>query len=101
MIDFKSTWVRFDPTRGRKQKEPGHVTFSRPVRTANFALKGFKIGFTDGDRHVHQFETDVDLKSINGPTVNFNVDFLLRDSSGKIDDRFDGWVEVLVIADLA
>ena len=100
-IAFKSTSVRFDPTKGKKQTEPGHVTFPRKVNSANAALKGFKIGYTDSDHHIFQQEVDIDRIRLNGTTVNFNVDLLLRDSSGNIDDRFNGIVEVLVIADLA
>jgi hypothetical protein len=33
--------------------------------------------------------------------VDLAVDFLLRDSSGNIDDRFNGSVEVLVLAETA
>jgi hypothetical protein len=100
-IAFKSTWVQFDPTKGQTQREPGSVTFTSQVRTANAAIKGFRIGYTDSDHHIYQMEVDVDMSSIVGPTVNFHVDFLFRDSSGYIDDRYGGWVEVLVIADLA
>ena len=32
--------------------------------------------------------------------VKVTVEFLLRDSSGNIDDAFEGWVDVLVIANL-
>ncbi|MEO1385382.1 MAG: hypothetical protein AAFV78_19360 [Bacteroidota bacterium] len=100
MIDFKSTWVNFAPTRGRKQRKSGSVTFSKPVQSANAAIKGLRIGYTNGDHHIYQLETDIDMGSIEGAKVNFNVDFLLRDSSGLIDDPYNGWVEVLVIADL-
>ncbi len=99
-IAFKSTWVQFDPTKGQKQREPGTVTFPSKVKTANAAIKGFRIGYTDKDHHIYQIEVDVDMASIVGPTVNFFVDFLLRDSSGYIDDRYGGWVEVLVIAEI-
>lgn len=99
-IAFQSTWVNFDSSRGRKQTEPGHVTFNRNVKTANAALKGFKLGFTDQDRWFYEQEVDVDNIRVNGTTVDFDVDLLLRDSSGSTDDRFEGVVEILVIADL-
>jgi len=67
------------------------------------AIKGFVIGYTDGDHHVLKEEVRVHpgSVSINGATVDFRVDFLLRDSSGNIDDRYGGQVDVVVMADLA
>jgi hypothetical protein len=100
-IDFKSTKVFFDSTVGQKQTEPGHVTFTRNVRKANAALRGFKIEYTNEDREIFRQEVDIDNIQVNNATVNFDVDLLLRDSSGNIDDPFEGVVEVLVIADLA
>ncbi len=99
-LTFRTQTVNFDPTRGQRQREPGSVTFPSRVRTAHAAIKGFSIGYTDSDHHIYQAEVDIDMASVIGPTVNFFVDFLLRDSSGNIDDRYGGWVEVLVIADL-
>ena len=98
-LELKKTTVRFDPTKGRKQREPKSINFSKNVRHASTALSGFHIGYTDEDHEIYQLQIDVDTGGINGNNVNFHVDFLLRDSSGRIDDRFHGWVEVLVIAD--
>ena len=61
MIDFKSTWVKFAPARGKKQRKSGSVTFSKPVQKANAAIKGLKIGYDDGDHHIYQLETDIDM----------------------------------------
>ena len=102
-LAFKTTTVNFDPTSGQLQSEPGHATFSSRVRVADVAIKGFVIGYTDGDHHVLTEEVRVHPGSVSvtGPTVDFRVDFLIRDSSGNIDDRYGGSVDVLVMADLA
>ena len=75
------------------------MTFSSDVRNASVCLRGFSIGYNDKDHHIKWLEIDVDKTGVSGPTVSFAADFLLRDNSGRIDDRFSGWVEVLVIAD--
>ena len=100
-IDFRNLQIRFDPTSGRPQRESATAVFGGPVRRANAALKGFNIGYTNGDHEVLRQEVDVDVTSILNNTVTVAVDFLLRDSSGDIDDPFSGSVEVLVIADVA
>ena len=99
-IQFKAGKVNFDASTGR-QREPLTVTFpGRTVRSANAALKGFNIEFTNGDHEIVRQEIDIDVIGVVGEAVNLSVDFLLRDSSGNIDDPYKGSVEVLVIADV-
>ena len=100
-IEFKELTINFDPTKGRKQREQQTAVFSTTVQKAQAMLKGFNIGFTDGDHHVWRQEIDLDITRIDGNAVTVAVDFLLRDSSGNIDDRYDGWVQCIVIADTA
>lgn len=100
-LDFRNVVVPFNPTSGAAQRENGTAVFGSTVRRANTALKGFNIFYTNGDHHVLRQEIDIDLTSINGNSVNFAVDFTLRDNSGTFDDPFGGSVEVLVIADVA
>jgi hypothetical protein len=92
-LDFRRVVVPFNPTAGAAQRENG--------RRANVALQGFNIFYTNGDHHILREEIDVDFTSIDGNSVNFAVDFTLRDGSGRFDDPFGGSVEVLVIADVA
>jgi hypothetical protein len=100
-IAFRQETIRFDATKNRAQREPFTATFPRRVRTAEAVLKGFNIGFTDKDHHIFRQEVDIDVGRISNNTVEGFVDFLLRDSSGNIDDRYDGWVQLIIIADLA
>lgn len=99
-LAFQIVNVRFDPTKGRIQREPGTAVFASRVLRAEAALKGFNIGYTDGDHHIFRQAVDVDVTGIRNNAVDIAVNFLLRDSSGNIDDRFDGSVEVLVVAEL-
>ena len=100
-LDFRNVNVRFDPTSGRPQRETATAVFGARVRRATAALKGFNIGFTNGQHPVLREEIDIDVTSILDNTVTVAVDFLIRDSSGNIDDPFSGSVEVLVLADVA
>ena len=86
-LDFRTVNVRFDPTRGQSQREPATAVFSRQVLRAEAALKGFNIGYTDGDHHILRQEVDVDITGIRNNAVDLAVDFLLRDSSGNIDEQ--------------
>ncbi len=100
-LEFRQLTIRFDPTRGRAQRESATAVFGSRVQKAEAMLKGFGIGFTDGDHHVWRQEVDLDITAIQGNTVTVAADFLLRDRSGRIDDRFDGYVQAIVVADTA
>lgn len=100
-IDFRELTINFDPTRGRTQREEATAVFSAPVQKAQAMLKGFRIGYTNGDHHVLRQEIDLDVVRINNNTVTVAADFLLRDSSGNIDDPYSGYVQCVVVADTA
>ncbi len=100
-MEFRQLTINFDPTRGRTQREEATAVFSSRVEKAEAMLKGFQIGYTNGDHHVLRQEIDLDVVRINNNTVTVAADFLLRDSSGNIDDPFNGFVQCVVIADTA
>ena len=100
--DFKTHRIRFDPTSGRTQNEPGTVVFNGRVRKAAAAIGGWAIEFTNGDHPIRKQEINIRDSEIDirNDTVSFTVDFLLRDATGNIDDPFKGYVDVVVIADV-
>jgi hypothetical protein len=98
-IAFREVRIDFPPTTGRQQRGNATVLFPNTVRSAQAMLKGFNIGYDNGDHHVLRQEIDVDTSAVAN-SVNVGVDFLLRDSSGNIDDAYSGWVEVAVVADI-
>jgi hypothetical protein len=57
------------------------------------------VTYNNGDHEVLAQKIDVDQPRINGNTVFVDVNFLLRDDSGNIDDPFSGFVDVTVIVD--
>ena len=88
-------------TSGHAINHEGVATFERNVREASTALNGYKLRFVGKDRELHEIEVDVDRPfEINGRTVRYRFQAGLRDRSGVFNDRYDGYVQVLVIADL-
>ncbi len=100
-IDFRRIGITFDPTRGQTQNEVATVVFNSRVIRADAALNGFDVQFTDGDHHIFRQVIDARISTVNANTVTVGVSYLLRDSSGNIDDRYHGRVDVLVIAEVA
>jgi hypothetical protein len=102
-IDFRGGSVDFDPTQGMIQTQRGTVVFPNGsvVTRADVAIKSFNMQYNNGDHHVLREMIRASVDSIQANTVEFKVDFLLRDDSGNIDDPFSGSVDVLVVADLA
>lgn len=98
--DFKRGNVQFDPTSGQIQSETGAVVFPSRVLRAEVAINGFDVQYTNGDHNILRQLIDARIENVQDRTVFFRVDFLLRDSSGNIDDPFKGRVDVLVIAEV-
>ena len=98
-LEMRQVHIPMDITIGTKERERGSATFRGKVRSAEAMLKGFNIRYTNGDHHVLEQEIDLDVVRIDGNTVEIAADFLIRDSSGHIDDPYAGWVQAVVVAD--
>ncbi len=100
-VKFVTTRVKFDPTSGTMQVEPGNATFKSKVLNAGLAINGYGIQYDNGDHNVNLIHINVVETSmkIQGNDVSFNVEFLIEDDSGPANP-FSGWVDVLVIADV-
>ena len=100
-LDFRIIGFGFASHKGSEQVLIGSVDFGQPVTRAQTALNGFDSHYDGGDHNLleHKILTSVD--HISGSRVFVKVTYLLRDSSGSIDDKFSGGVHVLVFADLA
>src|SRR2546426_8687416 len=99
-LQFRQLTINFDATSGRKQTEAATAVFGGRVHTAEAALKGYNIRYTNGDHHVLEEEIDLDITNFNNNAVTVAAKFLLRDNSGNIDDPFSGFVQAVVIADV-
>jgi hypothetical protein len=100
-VEFRQLTINFDPTAGRVQREEATAVFSARVQKAEAMLKGFQIGYNNGDHHILREEIDLDVVQIQNNSVTVAANFLLRDSSGNIDDPFSGFVQCVVVADTA
>ncbi len=100
-LSFITTRVNFPSTKGSIQSDEGTASFPSMVRVADASVKGFQIAYTNSDNEIKQLEIGINNITIVGTGVTFWVNLLLRDNSGNIDDPFQGWVDVLVTADVA
>jgi hypothetical protein len=101
MLAFNVKRVPFPSTTNRDQTVSSFVDFPRTVSNAHIALNGYDVSYRNGDHHLGELRIDCsDTPTHSGVRVDFNVNLLLRDFSGNIDDAYGGWVDVLVIADL-
>ena len=100
-LDFRTVTINFAPTTGAPGRETATAVFGSTVTKANAALRGFDIRFNNGDHHILRELVDIDVEQILNNTVRVADDYLLRDSTGNIDDPYSGTVEVVVMADVA
>jgi hypothetical protein len=75
------------------------VTFGSSVIRAGVALNSFKLDYLDSDHHINIVEVNTELVSISGNIVTFRVKCLYADKN--FDDPYGGYVNVLVIAEVA
>lgn len=100
------TTIRFDfpSVTGSVQTQNRLINFGGGggvVRQAAVMLRGFEVHYNNGDHHVLQERIQLDLSSTAGGVVNVVASFLLRDSSGNIDDPYSGSIDAVVIADVS
>jgi hypothetical protein len=96
-VEFRTHSVTIPPGTGRRSLNAS-VTFGSAVRSAAVTLNGFALDFVDSDHHINIVEADTDIASISGNTVNFRVECHYADKN--FDDRYQGYVTALVIADV-
>lgn len=99
-IDFRRRRIEFSAHSGGPQDVDADVAFPLPVSRAETVLNGFNIGFTSTDHELFRTEVNTAVRKIEGNVVTVRAVFSLRDSSGDFDDRYDGFIDVVVIADL-
>lgn len=72
--------------------------FARPVRTAHVALNGFDLDFTQQDHRIDRIAIDAQFIRVRGNEVDVTVTAIFRDKLS--DDSYEGFVDILVVADL-
>lgn len=99
-IDFVQRRIRFAEHRGGPQDVTEDFTFSAPVNRAESFINGFNIGFTAADHHLLRQEINTAVRDIDDRVVKVRIVFSLRNGTGSFDDPFDGFVDVVVVADV-
>lgn len=99
MLDLRRLRFSFPPAQGAPQSQTQSVGFASPVRLADAAINGFDIGYVDADHHLLRTQIDINTFFVSNTVLNVTMNFSLRDASGNFDDRYSGFVDVLVIAD--
>lgn len=95
--------VRFDWSghTGSEYTETNDTAPLGDVEQAEAAITSFDIGFENGEHPIWKEHVEVSAKRAGNGKVEVEMDALIRDSSGNIDDPFGGEVEVLVVAKVA
>jgi hypothetical protein len=103
-IDFAHVHIDF-PTfnpRGANQEQRffGEHTFGRRIRKATAAINGFELYFTQSDHHFQNILVGCDaiIDDAQRGTVTARIKLKLADKN--FDDPVDGWVTVVIFADL-
>jgi hypothetical protein len=103
-IDFAQVHIDF-PTfnpRGANQEQRffGEHTFGRRIRKATAAINGFELYFTQSDHHFQNILVGCDaiIDDAARGTVTARIKLKLADKN--FDDPVDGWVTVVIFADL-
>jgi hypothetical protein len=96
-VDFRTPSITIPSGTGRRTI-PGSAAFNSRVIRAGVTLNGFNLDYVSDDHHINIAEADTDIVSISGNTVNFQIECQYADRN--FDDPFQGYVTVLVIAEV-
>jgi hypothetical protein len=103
-LDFAAVHIDFRPfnTRGANIETRffGEHTFNRPIRKAVATINAFELYFPDSDHHIQNIlvgcDAIVDDASVGTVTARIKLKFADR----SFDDPVDGWVTVVIFADV-
>src|ERR1700757_4426332 len=97
-VRFQTLNFDFLSATGSEQKLQKNAIFPSNVLQASAAIGGLEIGYTNSDHHLWKQTIKLKLDPVQN-VVPVEVTYLLRDSSGDVDDPYDGKIDVLVIAE--
>jgi len=105
-LDFRIQRVNFSTATPITSPNLGKILsarsyFDAPIRRIQAALNGFDVRFRNGDHHLERFQVNCDVRvdPDNRHYFIVTVNLLLHDSPRNFDDPFDGYADVLLIAD--
>jgi hypothetical protein len=99
-VEFLTANVSIPEGKGERNID-GSVTTSpgSVIRRAGIAVNGFRLDYVDKDHHINLVEVDTRIVNFADNHVNFRVKCHYADKD--FNDPYKGYVEVLVIADVA
>jgi len=98
-IDFQEHRITFDSNSGGPRNATHRFEFPSRVTKARSFLNGFHIGFTDSQHPLRSVEINTRINEIDEEDVEVFAVFALRDNSGNFDDRYGGFIDVVVVVD--
>jgi hypothetical protein len=99
-ITFLRQRIVFPEHSGSPQDVNQDFVFPFRVNSAETFINGFNIGFVRSDHELLRQEINTAVREINNNVVTVRAVFSLRDSSGNFDDPYDGFIDVVVVADV-
>jgi hypothetical protein len=103
-MDFQQIYIDFRAfnTNGRNEETRffGEHTFGRRIRKASAAINGFELYFGNSDHEIKNILVGCDTIIDNANTGTVTARIKLKFADGGYDDPVDGWVNVLVFADI-
>jgi hypothetical protein len=97
---FSSRRVEVPDGAGTKVLQ-GSAAFSGDIRNADIAIKSFGFDFIGGPRPLNVIQVATSIFDIAKPFVNFQVECNYLDSGDPDPRSYHGFIDVLIIADVA
>ncbi len=98
IVNFARQTITFEPHTGGLHQKTAKFELPFEVGSAEVALTGFEVGFSKAEHQLRSSTVHVTDVRVNGRVVEASVSIGIRDNSGNYDDRFEGSVDLLVIA---
>jgi hypothetical protein len=99
-IDFQERRISFAADNGGPRTQEVRFEFPSRVNRAHALVNGFNIGFVNSEHPLRSVEVNTRTR-IDEEDVDVVATFALRDNSGNFDDRYSGFVDVVVLVDRA
>ena len=99
-IDFLSQRIDFPiapAAPGGQRTATRDFVFPSNVISAESFINGFNIGFDDDEHPVLRIEVNTRANHPVNRTVTVFAVFSIRDNSGNFDDRYSGFIDVVVV----
>jgi hypothetical protein len=98
-IDFQEQRITFPAATGGPRTGNHRFEFPSRVTKARSFVNGFNIGFVNSEHPLRSVEINTRVDAVDEEDVDVVATFALRDNSGNFDDRYQGFIDVVVVVD--